>query len=316
MSAAAAPIVSICVCTYRRPQGLKRLLDSLKALMLPPELTVELVVVDNHAEGSARDVFETHVQGWGRPARYVVESRSGVGHARSRCVAEARGEWIAFIDDDEWAEPQWLALLWGQRQQRDADGVFGPVIASFEQEPPEWLVASGAYRRARHPSGMRMGWPDCASGNVLFRRQLFFDVGGFDPAFAESGSEDSDFFWRCLSSGAVFVWCDEAIAHEGVPPQRMTREYLNKRAFIAGQNYARLHGHREGRPAYVRFAVRGFFIVLLFAPLVWGARLLRRPETVRYEGKLKGGLGKIQAGWAPVSREYGASSSKPTDSRG
>jgi len=307
--------VSICVCTYKRPQGLTRLLDSLKALVLPPELRVELLVVDNDAQGSGREAFEVSVQGWSMPARYVIESRSGVGYARSRCVDEAEGEWIAFIDDDEWAEPQWLAALWRQREERDADGVFGPVLAVFEQEPPDWLAASGAYLRARHPSGMRLDWPNCASGNVLFRRQLFFDVGGFDPAFAESGSEDSDFFWRCLSVGAVFIWCDDAVAHEGVPPQRMTREYLNKRAFIAGQNYVRLHGHREGWRAYARFAVRGVFIVMVFTPLAWGAKLLSSPATIRYEGKLKGGLGKITAGWAPVSREYGAGQAKSPESR-
>lgn len=302
--------VTICVCTHRRPHGLKRLLDSLKSLVLPPELAVDLLVVDNDASGSGREVFEANVQGWGMPARYVVESRSGVGHARSRCVHEAEGQWIAFIDDDEWADPQWLAALWRLRQQRDADGVFGPVLVRFEQEPPAWLVASGAYRRPHHPSGTRLEWRDCASGNVLFRRQLFFDVGGFDPAFAQSGSEDSDFFWRCIGVGAMFLWCDEAVAYEGVPPQRMTREYLNRRAFINGQNYARLHAHREGRRAYWRLAVRGAVIVLVFTPLIWGGKLLRSPATIRYEGKLMGGLGKITAGWAPVSREYGASPPK------
>lgn len=308
---AATPVVTICVCTFRRPQGLARLLNSLKVVDLPIGLTVELLVVDNDAQGSAREVFETEVRGWKWPARYVVESRSGVGHARSRCVQEAQGSWIAFIDDDEWAEPQWLAELWRVQQQSQADGVFGPVLVSFEVSPPDWLVASGAHHRRRLPTGTRLGWQDCASGNALFRRQLFFDVGGFDPAFAQSGSEDSDFFWRCLSAGAVFVWCDEAVAHEGLPPQRMTREYLNKRAFVAGQNYARLHGHREGWQAYVRFAVRGFFIVAVFAPLVVGGRLLRKPETIRYEGKLQGGLGKMTASWTPSSHEYGAAGPLP-----
>lgn len=311
--ALASPSISVCVCTFRRPQGLMRLLESLKVLAVPAGITVELLIVDNDAAGSGRKVFDDCAQGWHWPVRYVIEPRPGVGHARARCVNEARGEWIAFIDDDEWAEPQWLTELWRVQQECHADGVFAPVLSSFDVPPPDWLVASGAYRRSRRPSGTRLEWQECASGNVLFRRRLFFDVGGFDPAFAQSGSEDSDFFWRCLSAGAVFVWCDQAVVHEGVPPERMTREYLKRRAFIAGQNYARLHGHREGRLAYVRFAVRGLLAVLVFAPLVLGGRFLRRPETIHYEGKLKGGLGKISASWSPVSREYGAGGTNPPD---
>jgi len=310
------PLISVCVCTFRRAEGLTRLLTHLRALALPPTCTVELLVVDNDPAGSGREAFEAATQDWPWPARYVVEARPGVGFARTRCVEEAKGSWIAYIDDDEWPEPGWLAGLWQTQAACKADGVFGPVLASFEAPPPEWLVQSGFYKRQRHPTGDPMHWSWCASGNVLFRRELFFDAGGFDPVFAQSGSEDSDFFWRCLERGARFVWCDEAVAHEGVPAHRMERAYVRRRAYIAGQNYARLHAHRQGWPAYVHFFFRGLVIVVLFGPLVWGARLLHGAATFRYDGKLQGGLGKMRAAWAPVSHEYGAGSSQSPGSRG
>lgn len=310
------PLISICVCTFRRPDGLARLLSHLRSIEVPAGCALELLVVDNDPTGSARPHFENCTTAWPWPARYLVETGPGVGFARTRCVQEALGNWIAYIDDDEWPEPLWLVELWKQRESVDADGVFGPVLAVFESSPPDWLVRSGFYNRRRQASGLLMHWSNCASGNVLFRRQLFFDVGGFDPAFSRSGSEDSDFFWRCLERGAKFVWCDEAIAHEGVPPGRMTWAYVSRRAYIAGQNYARLHAHRQGWPAYLHFFLRGIAIVALFGPLAWGARLLNPPATFRYEGKLQGGLGKMSAAWAPVSHEYGAGSSQPPDSRG
>lgn len=310
------PLISVCVCTFKRPEGLLRLLERLREIAVPEGCAIELLVVDNDAASSARATFETGTRDWPWPTRYLTESRPGVGFARTRCVEESRGAWIAYIDDDEWPDPGWLAALWQTQRETGADGVFGPVLASFEAELPTWLARSGFYARQRHPTGYAMHWVNCASGNVLFGRKWFFDVGGFDPAFARSGSEDSDFFWRCLEHGAKFVWCDEAIAHEGVPPSRMTWAYVSRRAYIAGQNFARLHAHRQGKVAYSYFFLRGLATVLLFGPLALGARLLNRPETFRYEGKLQGGLGKMCAAWAPVSHEYGAGSSQPPGSQG
>lgn len=310
------PLISICVCTFKRPDGLVRLLERLRAIAVPEGCAVELLVVDNDGAGSGRATFEAESRNWPWPVRYVVEARPGVGYARSRCVEEARGSWIAYIDDDEWPEPTWLNELWRCLVATQADGAFGPVLASFETVPPQWLTRTGFYERPRHPTGSLLHWSECATGNVLFRRQLFFDVGGFDSAFAQSGSEDSDFFWRCLHRGAKFVWADDAVAHEGVPAHRMTRAYLRERKYRAGQNYARLHAHWQGRHMYGYFFLRGLATVLLFAPLAWGARLLHGDATFRYEGKLQGGLGKMSAAWAPVSREYGAGSSQPPDSRG
>ena len=310
------PLISVCVCTFRRPEGLLRLLSHLRGIDVPAGCALELLVVDNDPAGSGRDAFEAGSRDWPWPARYVVEPQPGVGLARTRCIEEARGGWIAYIDDDEWPEAVWLTALWESQRASGADGVFGPVLASFEASPPDWLVQSGFYERHRSPSGSRMHWSRCASGNVLFRRQLFFDVGGFDPVFSQSGSEDTDFFWRCLERGAHFIWCDEAIAHEGVPLKRMSWDYVSRRAYIAGQNYARLHVRRRGWSAYVHFFVRGLVIVVLYGPLAWGARWLHLPDKFRYEGKLQGGLGKMLAAWAPVSHEYGAGSSQPKDSRG
>lgn len=316
MTLPARPLISVCVCTFRRPEGLQRLLATLRAIVIPDGVALELVTVDNDAGASAKAVFDRITADWPWPARYVVEAHPGVGHARARCVEEARGDWIAYIDDDEWAEPQWLQALWQTRTALEADGVFGPVLASYETTPPEWLLRSRVYERPRRATGTQLHWSQCASGNVLFRRQLSVDVGGFDPAFAQSGSEDCDFFWRCLDVGARFVWCDEAVAHEAVPPHRMTRAYLRRRAYLEGQNYVRLHAHRKGRTTYLLFALRGLVIVLLLAPLIYGARLLRVTDMFLYEGKLQGGLGKVLAACTPVSREYGASSSKPPGSQG
>lgn len=316
MTEPGSPLISICVCTYRRPEGLRHLLDSLRRITVPASVSLELLVVDNDRAASARELFEQRTADWPWPARYVVEPRLGVGYARGRCVEEARGEWVAYIDDDEWAEPQWLDELWRTRVRLDADGVFGPVLASFVQPPGQALLRSGIYERRRAKTGSSMAWQHCASGNVLFRKQLFRDAGGFDPAFAQSGSEDVDFFWRCLDRGARFVWSDEALAHESIPPLRTTLSYVRQRAYREGQNYVRLHARRYGQRSYLSFALRGLLIVAILTPLVVGGRLLGFTEMFLHERKLFGGLGKLRAAWTPASREYGSSSVTPPDSKG
>ena len=316
-ASSASPRISICICTHKRPEGLARLLASLRELQRPEGVALEVLVVDNDAAGSGRAVFNTATAGWpGMPVRYVVEPQPGVGHARSRCATEAQGDWIAFIDDDEWAEPQWLAKLWQQQQRSGVDGVFGPVLSRFEAEPPAWLVASHLFDRPRHPSGMTLTWADCASGNVLFRRRLYADVGGFDPAFAVSGAEDSDFFRRCIKLGARFVWCDEAVALEGIPPTRMTRRWLRRRAYIGGHNFVRLRVGETGWTSYVEMALRGAVAILLFGGLSALARLRGDGGSIRHEAKLMAGLGKVAAAFSPAVREYGTAPPSPPTSSG
>ena len=97
--------VTVCVATYKRPDGLRKLLDSLQQQVDAPPF--EIVVVDNDREESARRVVEAAK---GDPAiRYLVEPRRGLAQVRNRSVAESQATFLAFIDDDEWATPRWLA---------------------------------------------------------------------------------------------------------------------------------------------------------------------------------------------------------------
>lgn len=290
--------ISICICTFRRPEGLQRVLQSLARLSLPLDNQVEVIVVDNDSHASARITVESFAGAFPLTLRYFCETRSGVSHARNRCVSEARGEWIAFIDDDEYCEPDWLTELWKLSQSAAADGVFGPVLADFAAPPPQWLIDSGAHQRPRLPTGTSMSYGDCRTGNVLFRR-IFWEVeGGFDAKLAASGGEDSDFFWRCVRRGARFVWCDSAIVHESVPEVRMQRAWLLERAYRGGRTYTYLRGRHIGPMVYLSDAGWGALSVVIYAPLALGARLLRRTTSLKYERKVAGGVGKL-LGWLP-----------------
>jgi glycosyltransferase involved in cell wall biosynthesis len=115
----------IAVASYLRPTGLQRLLDSLEAAASSTNLDLDVVVVDNDANESARSVAVDHPLG----PMYVVESEPGISAARNRALDHFGDRYraIIFVDDDEWVPPGWLTALTTYAAQTQADVVVGPV---------------------------------------------------------------------------------------------------------------------------------------------------------------------------------------------
>jgi succinoglycan biosynthesis protein ExoM len=238
--------VHICVgiCTFKRPEMAKRLLGELTRQHTAGRFTLSVVVVDNDAAGSAQQVVEEFGRHSGIPTRYILESKSNIAVARNRVVESATGDFLAFIDDDEFPVTTWLEVMLATCEQHGVAGVLGPVLPHFEAEPPHWLTRGGFYDRPRQPTGSPMPWQKSRTGNVLLRRVILETVSPpFDPAYGEGG-EDIDFFRRMNALGHRFVWCDEGIAYETVPPHRWTRGFLLHRALLRGQNTFRQSGNR------------------------------------------------------------------------
>ena len=133
--------VSVCIATHRRPEGLERLLTSLVDQKDAPFFDV--IVVDNDAGRSGERVavqFQDRLR-----LSYLVEPVRGLARTRNRGVAAARTPFIAFIDDDEWASPEWLAKLAQMANTSGADVVIGPVERVFADEVPDYIRACGSF---------------------------------------------------------------------------------------------------------------------------------------------------------------------------
>lgn len=233
--------VAVCAITYRRPEGLIRLLQGLARQQLEqPEPKIEVVVVDNDATASARPICEERFAGYRWPLRYAVEPEPGISQARNHALQLAlrSAELVAFIDDDEVPEPTWLAEFLAARERSQADVVTGPVLSFFPELVPAWVVRGKFFERARHPDGAEMGV--AATGNVLIHRRVFERLDTwFDPALGLSGSSDTLFFMRVKRAGFRIVWADHAEAVEWVPASRATVRWLLRRNFRGGNGYAR-----------------------------------------------------------------------------
>lgn len=238
------PHITVCVCTYQRPQMLARLLDALQAQQQNGHFVHDVVVTDNDPAQSAQQAVEAFGLRSTIAVTYSVEPRKNIALARNQTLRHAGGDFIAFIDDDEFPEPDWLLRMLNTCEGANCAGVLGPVRPHFEHAPPAWIIRGGFCERPEHPTGRVMPWEECRTGNVLFKRQI---IAGDEQPFLESfgtGGEDKDFFMRMSERGHVFRWCNEGIAYETVPPDRWTREYMLKRALLRGNNILKHPGQR------------------------------------------------------------------------
>jgi glycosyltransferase involved in cell wall biosynthesis len=231
--------VAICVATYRRPQGLTRLLEAIGRLVLgDPEPEVCVVLIDNDPDGTAAEPFRAAADRLRWPIIYLHEPRRGISHARNRAVEWAKEsvDFIAFVDDDEIPDPDWLDQLLTVQRQHNADVVTGPVLSVFEVPVPSWLAREPAFERPRFPTGTRV---DVArTGNVLIRVAKLGDTHRFDARFGLSGGGDTLLFLQLLQAGSSIVWADEAVVDEWVPANRATALWSLKRAFRAGNAWS------------------------------------------------------------------------------
>lgn len=256
--------ISVCVCTFKRPDLLQRLLDALRKQRTDGLFTYSVVVTDNDRTESARATVEAFAANSGIEAKYGMEPTPNIALARNLVVRNARGEYLAFIDDDEFPNDDWLLVMLKACQSYNVAGVLAPVLPHFETTPPAWLVRAGFYDRLRHETGFIMSWQESRTGNVLIRRNILDGIDQvFTPAFG-AGGEDQDFFRRMNAAGHKFIWCDEAPAYETVPPHRWTRSFLLRRALLRGKTTFRHPKNRWKNVAKSLVATPLYLIALPF----------------------------------------------------
>jgi succinoglycan biosynthesis protein ExoM len=225
--------ISVLICTFKRPKLLRRLLDDLIRQETDGVFSYSIVVADNDGSRSAESLVSEFAAATAIPVTYCVQPEQNISLTRNVAIQNATGNYIAFIDDDEFPMQRWLVTLLNACKKYDVDGVLGPVKCHFDEEAPKWVVKGKFYERPTYPTGFVIDWQKGRTGNVLLKRQI---LDGMDQPFSREfhRSGDQDFFRRMMAKGHKFVWCDEAQAFEVVPPSRWTRSFMLKRALLRG----------------------------------------------------------------------------------
>lgn len=286
-------LISICLCTYKRP-GVVNTLRSVVAQRLDPDLETEIVVVDNDPLKSGEQVVGAFASTSPVPVRYACEPMRNIAHARNRTLFLARGDWVAMIDDDEVAEPNWLHELLDTAAKYRADVVIGRVVARYPAGAPRWLTGADPFSRNLGPSGTTC--TTGLSGNALLRWRALRDTSiRFDPTFGLSGGEDTDFFNRLHGAGAKIVVAADAVVSEYIPMVRLSPVYLRKRAIRAGQTYGLMALRKLPRHRKLVFFVASVLKCLLFGLCASGLGIAARSTALKL--KIRGWLnfGKLRA---------------------
>jgi GT2 family glycosyltransferase len=222
--------LTVAVCTKGRPEMLARCLEALRRTRRSEEASLgelvslepqryEILVVDN----APTDDRNLDVAGGIPGVRYVREPLPGLDIARNLAIAEARGELIAFVDDDVVVDEWWLdGLCCALADNPDAAGVTGLVLPYALETPAQILFESrGGFGRGFEPIHYGQVLPGkplypCGAGifgagaNMAFRREVLTSLGGFDEALdtgaALPGGGDLDIFYRLIRAGHTLVY--------------------------------------------------------------------------------------------------------------
>lgn len=244
-------MLSVAICTYNRASLLPRVLDSVASQTLAKD-RFEIVIVDNGSTDRTPEVVAA-AQVKDSRIRYVVEPEAGIAHARNRALREARGDYLAFIDDDAWADPKWLDNLLAPLQsvRPIPECVVGPVSLVWEGERPQWFPARFESLLCRYDMGAEPRFLDAGgyllTTNSLFHRETLLTLGGMRTDLGHRrkaliGGEDNDIFNRLVANAYRVYYQPEARVYHPVPKERQTRRFLLRRLFWDGASQPLIDG--------------------------------------------------------------------------
>ncbi|MGA7324738.1 MAG: glycosyltransferase family 2 protein [Rhodomicrobium sp.] len=293
------PLVSILIPTYNRLQLLSRVLSACIEQAASFRESVEIVVVDNCAKGSAESLVTELSQTSPTPIRYVHEPQIGLATVRNTALRSAHSKYVIFLDDDQLPLQGWLSAFM-DAARRGVRAAFGPLEPLFEEPPTRsFHTLTKIFSRAiPADDGDEIGrlYPYLGTGNSLFdKSHCFPDQEAFDARFNLFGGEDVWMLKGLRARNIPFIWVAEARVLEFVPKSRMTFAYLSRRRFKSGQLRVLLSLHpAQRRPVAVLLwmsagaAQAAFnFSVSLLAWLVW------RERMHDFRIKAFGGIGKV-----------------------
>lgn len=323
--------VLIGLCTYHRTTGLKQAMTSVRDLEIPQGIRLELIVVDNSKEGSAQHLVQHFAKISDLVIHFHHEPRRGVPFARNRVLdfaldigsIDQQPQCIAFFDDDESLDSQWLIKYLSYysflRQNSRPELILvltGPVHRLLPEDAPEWSRKAKVFKSPQFASGTQRQW--AATNNVFFDTGLIREQGlRFDPSLSFCSGDDQLFFTQASQEGAKVVWVNEAVVRETIGKERATWGWVLKRNYGHGSNgfliYSKLFPSKKIKGVVLSFCKGilyvcfGLLLLIALGMFTWILPQFRY-WTVDALGLISRGLGWICGILGFRYREYGGPS--------
>lgn len=229
--------ITVILVTYNRCQSLAKALESVAASRLPESIEWEVLVVDNNSSDQTPRIVAEFSQRYPGSFRYLFEPNPGKSHGLNAGIRAARGDILAFIDDDVTAEATWLQNLTAILHSGEWAGAGGRILLERNFSPPRWLSLDGPYNMSGMLAGFDLGEKACKldeppyGTNMAFRKEIFEKYGDFRTDLgprpgSEIRNEDTEFGRRLMAAGERLWYEPSAVVYHPVPPERLTRKYL------------------------------------------------------------------------------------------
>ena len=248
--------VTVILCTYKRCQSLSKALESVAASILPESVEWEVLVVDNNSKDQTRTVVEDFCRRYPGRFRYWFEQKQGKSYALNTAIQEAKGDILAFMDDDVIVDPAWLRNVTAALQSGQWAGVGGRIRAQQTIDAPPWLSLEGPESLDGMLALFDLGDQRCEldrppfGTNMAFPKAIFDKYGSFRTDLgpcpgSEIRNEDTEFGRRLMSAGEKLWYEPSAVVFHAIPENRLSKEYFLKFWYDHGRALAR---ERKPRP--------------------------------------------------------------------
>ncbi|AFL75876.1 glycosyltransferase family 2 protein [Thiocystis violascens] len=229
------PLLTVALCTHNHVDRLERTLANIAGIQ-QPRSSWEFLVVDNGSRDFTPEFLRQRIWPEDWSVRVVCEEKLGIAHARNRAIAEAHGEYLIFLDDDENADSEWLRAYEKLIAEHRPDAFGGRIEVLFEDLRPRWLTDEllgflGKLDWSEQIKPLTDSSTPLYTGNFGFRRAIVETIGLFDASLGRrgqenNGGEDVDFYRRILRAGLQVWWMPEAVIYHRIQAAKLKRSYF------------------------------------------------------------------------------------------
>jgi glucosyl-dolichyl phosphate glucuronosyltransferase len=286
--------ISVIIATYNRSDMLAVALESLIRMTVRAGVEWQVLIVDNNSKDSTKAVAESFVAKYPERARYIFEAQQGKSFALNTGIAAARGDILAFTDDDVTVHPDWIIEMCSTFETFHCAGVGGKIVPVWNIPKPDWLEMDGPYKLMNAVVSFDLGSDPCPitttalGANFAFDKEVFQRYGGFRTDLgptvgSEIRGEDSELCRRLIKAGESLIFAPGAIVYHPVEKKRTHKSYFQAWYLGRGRASIRELGIPENAVRY--FKVPRYMLRILFGK-IFNWFFCRNPKR-RFHHKLE-----------------------------
>lgn len=300
--------VLLAICTFKRPNIFSKCLETVSKLILPENIKVELLVIDNDEEASAKEIVQNFQASAKIKVNYFIEKNRGLSNARNRLIAEAVNicaSHVAMFDDDILLPENWLVnYINYYNNNEDSVIITAASYAAFTEKPPKYIEKNDLFKCSTTKKTGQIR-NDAASGNVFFPISIITDLNlKFNNEYVFMGGEDGKFFEEASNKGATIVWCNDCFNRELNSSDKINIAWIIKRSHYNGYSAAQNAIKRKTKSFKFMYKIRQILSFIVNCFILPFSIILGFTAFINMLGFVAKSLGRVQGAVKKIPLNY------------